>query len=366
MIKIFCFIALWVGGLTGVIYELSWVNLLKPILGSDELSLSYMLSIFIGSYALGNLLAGFFTLKSFSLRFFLLIYSLIEFLNFVYAVSISEFTQNFSVWTLFWPSLLLGFAFPILSEILSKLASLSGFQITNLYVSNNLGAILGVLLLGFYFLPTYGDINAIRFSAFLNLGVALCAFVLSWFVRQSIVSPATRFSWDFLKDSQEFFLWFLVFVLGFINLGFEILWTKAISPWIASPFALIIFIVLAGITLGAYLLNCFKKQLDQFQFFFFQIFCVFVLSSLVSIWFFIHVDAWISSQGLLLKVFSIVAMSLPVTLIEGFLVAMIFYYCSNQHQHTGFQVGIVSALNTVGAILDLIQWALSSFRIVVL
>lgn len=447
------FISFFLSGAAALVYELTWLRLLKQVFGTDSLALSTMLTVFIGGIALGTWLSGVIIQKYFRdhtelpedknhiIRLaysYLLIaaYGIIEVLLGFYALAVPFLLgNNFlgKIWTpfaqlavdnlllgslikfvlcallLILPTLLIGLSFPLLTELLNickRESDDSQFAASNLYAFNTLGAIIGAGLCGFYFLPIFGLEFSTRLAVLANLLIAVLAY-LAVFLNRKIFSNATlQGVYGFVvKLAQEhpipsyhdpkpeelehsrqyhrvnFLLLTVAFVLGFINLGLEVIWTKVLTLIIGSStysLTIILIAVLGGISLGAFLLSPMIDLIhrNNLQYKTFLNYSLLIFASLAAIssslfnqipWLFLQMtqtienilgySPWILTN--LIKFISIAAIILPVTLVEGLIFAFVLYLVSGKTnlidnrklEPVGTRVSRASYVNTVGAIV---------------
>ena len=173
------FVLFTVSGFAGLIYESIWSHYLKLFLGHAAYAQSLVLAIFMGGMALGAWAASRLSARW---RDLLLAYALIEALIglislgfhplFVAVTAVAFDTvipalgspaavHGFK-WTLaaaliLPQSILLGMTFPLLTGgVLRLRPERAGYAIAMLYFTNSLGAALGVLASGFYFIGAAG------------------------------------------------------------------------------------------------------------------------------------------------------------------------------------------------------------------
>lgn len=227
-IRTFSFLVFFIGGFTTLVYELTWVRLLKQIFGSDNLAVSTILTVFIGGIAFGSYAAGKLIKKycdsnqkldrkskeNFKLGqayMLVYVYGASQLALGLYAILVPFlFGRHIlgNIWSIFAgiaieniifgailkfiisgallliPTFLIGLTFPILTELLSLEddeinAEEIQLGVSNLLAINTLGAILGTLLVGFVLLPNYGVRLSIYLCAILNCGIV--ALVYLWF-----------------------------------------------------------------------------------------------------------------------------------------------------------------------------------------
>ncbi len=300
---LFTAICFFISGFTALSYELTWTRLLKHIFGSSSFAISTILTVFIGGLALGSFLAGKYIdqIRNFK-KDLLVSYAFIELAVGIYALFVPFLFSDFfiaPIWSIFLqgagegliissifrfifsailllvPTVLMGMTFPVLSQYLvSKKESTD--KIAYLYAINTSGAILGCLVSGFVLLPLVGLNKTIILGSILNFGIFLAVLIFKdKFKEESLneklsSSLSSLFDSDHkqkkletlakntLKDLSEKSLLSIIFLTGFIALGLEVVWSKALALILGSSvYALTITLssFLLGISLGAFLLN---------------------------------------------------------------------------------------------------------------
>ncbi len=254
LIAPFTFIAFFLSGISALVYELTWVRLLKHVFGSDSLALSTMLTVFIGGIALGTFIAGkliehYFRFdrdldeqsqhalnlgQGYSLMFS---YCLIELALGLYALLIPILLGPLvlgNIWSIFAgyalenaiigsllkfvistllliiPTMLMGISFPILTELLAihngknfTNHHTDQFAAANLYATNTFGAIIGAIVGGFYLLPQLGLNTSVYLAALVNIFIAI--FCSLWFlINRDNFSGANPIQvFDFISNAAD-------------------------------------------------------------------------------------------------------------------------------------------------------------------
>jgi spermidine synthase len=195
------FVLFTLSGFAGLIYESIWSHYLKIFLGHAAYAQTLVLAIFMGGMALGAWLASRISAR---LRDLLLAYALIEaliglislgFHPLFVAATAFAFDQVFpalgspaAVHAFKWAlaaalilpqSILLGMTFPLMTGgVLRLRPERSGYAIAMLYFTNSLGAGIGVLASGFYFIAAAGLPGTLTIAGLLNLAVAAGVLLL--------------------------------------------------------------------------------------------------------------------------------------------------------------------------------------------
>lgn len=282
------YLAFFLSGLAGLIYETIWSRYLSLLLGHSAYAQVTVLVIFLGGLSAGAFLAGHVSER---LRKPLLWYVGVEvvvgvlglFFHDLFGVA-SDFTYGTLVpalagggtltaarWTvaglLILPqSVLLGTTFPLMSAaVLRRLPTRPGHVLALLYFTNSLGAALGGLVSGFYLIALAGLPGALVAAAVLNLVVALMAYVVeTWGSEPEVeaagasplatqpgegragVLPSTGVLWRWLLGVS-----FGTAVASFI---YEIAWIRMLSLVLGSAthsFELMLSAFILGLALGA-------------------------------------------------------------------------------------------------------------------
>ncbi len=311
------------------------------------------------------------------------------------------------------PTILMGISFPLLTELLAihngknfTTNHTDQLAASNLYATNTFGAILGACIGGFFLLPNLGLNTSIYIGALINIFIAIFSSTWFFFNKDQFSGADPKGVFKFINEAAEklhsavvktklahvklsdnerryqrivFILLSISFILGFINLSLEVIWTKILTLVIGSStysLTIILIAVLSGISLGAYLLNWTIKLADLLKLnpisflksalLSFAV-LIFISSSLFNKlpWIFLKLsqalesglDTWLTSNVLKFCVVAIIA--LPVTLIEGLIFAFILYLISSDtnlidqklQEPVGTRVARASYINTTGAII---------------
>ena len=258
-------------GFAGLIYESIWSHYLKLFLGHAAYAQTLVLAIFMGGMALGAWLASRFSAR---LADPLLAYALIEALiglaslafhdvfvaasaaamdSVIPALGSPAAVQAFKWLTggaLILPqSLLLGMTFPLMTAgVLRLRPERSGYAVAMLYFTNSLGAAVGVLASGFYFIDTVGLPGALLAAAIVNLGVAAAVMLLPG--RAPTPRPQAAASGDMRLPRL---LLAVAALTGMSSFMYEIGWIRMLSLVLGSSthaFELMLSAFILGIAFG--------------------------------------------------------------------------------------------------------------------
>ena len=193
-----------ISGLAAMIYEVTWVRLLIPVLGSAIYSFAIMLVAFItgitlGSYIVSTLVQRIKNLTAFlvwcqvgivlSMLFMLPFYARIPY-DFWRVASILirnegtyplflaiQFLFGFTLMIV--PTIFLGMSLPIATRIASYAIDALGKSVGNIFAVNTLGTVIGSLLAGLVLIPLIGVKHTIEVGIGCNLAAAIFLIVFT-------------------------------------------------------------------------------------------------------------------------------------------------------------------------------------------
>jgi predicted membrane-bound spermidine synthase len=276
-IVLFLFASLFlVSGAAGLAYQIVWERLLELFFGVSMVSVTLIVGAFMAGLGIGSLVGGRVARR---VKNTLLVYGLLE-LGIAAFGLVSRplifwigqktagspyalvFLISFAI--LLIPTTLMGMTLPFLTQSFVRRIETSGSVIGILYGINTLGAAFGTVLAGYVLIGAYGFDGATTIAVAMNAIVGLCAVVLGrWQGRGVQLSeseppasaPAIRWGYKTILASS--------FLVGFIGLGFEMLWIRIlhiVNKNTAYSFPSILFIFLLGLALGGYI---FGRQADK-------------------------------------------------------------------------------------------------------
>ena len=257
-----------ISGAAGLIYQIVWERLLELYFGVTMISITLIVSAFMAGLGIGSLIGG---RIARNLQNALLLYGLLEIGIALFGVVsprvivwIGEATAGspyalvflISFAILLIPTTLMGMTLPLLTQSFVDRVETAGQVIGLLYGINTLGAALGAVLGGYVLIGFYGFEGAIYRAVFLNAAVGLFAVWLSRRQMALATGPV-----DGVTASGGSVLWgygsILVssFLVGFIGLGFEMLWIRLLSlvnKNTAYSFPSVLGVFLFGLAIGGY------------------------------------------------------------------------------------------------------------------
>lgn len=255
-----------ISGAAGLIYEIVWERLLELYFGVTMISVTLIVSAYMAGLGVGSLIGG---RIARNLKNTLFLYGLLEMGIALFGLG----SPNLIVWIgkatagapyvfvflisfaiLLIPTTLMGMTLPLLTQSFVERVEISGQIIGLLYGINTLGAAFGAVLAGYVLIGFYGFGGAVYIAVLLNTLVGLFAFAISRWQFALAAEPglAQRTSVGNIAWGYKTIL-LASFLVGFISLGFEILWIRIlliVNKNTAYAFPSILFVFLLGLALG--------------------------------------------------------------------------------------------------------------------
>ena len=391
------FIIFTASGFAGLIYESIWTHYLKLFLGHAAYAQTLVLAIFMSGMALGawlcsqwagrwkNLLRVYAITEALIGIGALVFHSLfVRFLEFSYSVVIPSLGSPATISLLKWgfsgllilpQSILLGMTFPLMTAGLIRRFSISpGATISMLYFTNSIGAAVGVLASGFWFISWVGLPGTIMIAGFINLILALVVWRLS---DNEASTSAKKLAQSINersipnRDREPGYHLFLLIALitGLASFIYEIGWIRMLNLVLGSSthaFELMLSAFITGLALGGFWI---RRRIDQYShpvriLAFVQLAMGGLALGTLPIYnYSFGIMQWLmhnlnnsdagyrifnlSSHGIALLIM------LPTTFCAGMTVPLITYLLMRQG-HGEKSIGAVYAANTVGGIIGVI------------
>ncbi|MEE2663733.1 MAG: fused MFS/spermidine synthase [Myxococcota bacterium] len=239
-------------GASGLVYQVLWMRALSLTMSVSVYAATTVLCAFMAGLALGSMLAGRIAdrlerpFAAFGLAevgvgltgFFALelLFGLAPAEIWIHdafggggvAMTFARFLVAFAVLVI--PCTLMGATLPFLSRALVDDDDAIGRGTGALYAVNTFGAVAGCVTSGFLLIPSLGLASTNSVAAALNVTVGLVAIALGRGVRREVEAPSGAVEARRLPRSA--LLITLGFgVSGFIALGYEVLWTRALEQF---------------------------------------------------------------------------------------------------------------------------------------
>ncbi|MEI7635248.1 MAG: fused MFS/spermidine synthase [bacterium] len=295
-------------GISGLVCQVAWQRYLLNIFGATLYSVSTVVAAFMGGLALGSWLFGGIAERA---RARLALYGVLEILVAATALAVPQMLRvldplfiaiyrmadiNFFFFSLvrlivvftvlLIPTTMMGGTLPLLAKFVTDHPSGAGTRVGLLYALNTAGAVAGTFLGGFYFIRWWGISGTVAFAAVINAAAGATALVLWFFAgRPSKMAPAIDDSAlsgmpaepaDLRQTSAPATvrkrIWLVMTaytVSGFIALGLEITWTRAlvftfdVLKNTTYSFSAMLATFLAGIALGSAVMTPILRRRDD-------------------------------------------------------------------------------------------------------
>jgi spermidine synthase len=272
---VLCFFA---SGAAGLVYQVLWTRQLSLIFGVTTYAVATVLATFMGGLALGSFFLGrmvdrrpnalaWYALLELGIGLYaLLVTPLFRALAVPYVAlhrldasytTLAAMRALLAALVLLPPTTLMGGTFPALTRYWVRASAEIGRGAGLLYFVNTSGAIVGCVLAGFLMLEHLGLRGTTITAALLNVAVALLALALSRLERRT-ASPAASPSDDAqsggLSRSGVTLALLCVGMSGFVSLAHEVLWSRALLRYLYNStyaFTTMLATFLLGIAVGS-------------------------------------------------------------------------------------------------------------------
>jgi spermidine synthase len=260
---------LFVGsGCAALVYEVVWFQLLQLVIGSSTLSLSVLLSTYMGGLCVGSLLfARVIPARHHPLRVYALLELGIGLIGILVLFGMPLVGGAYTSWAgtgtagivlrciaagicLLPPTLLMGATLPALSrwvETTPRGVSWVGF----FYAGNTIGAVIGSVLAGFYLLRVHDMPTATYVAVALNTAVALLALALAKASSHDAVASRRL---TIARAPGTGAVYVTIALSGMTALAAEVIWTRLLSLLFGGStytFSLILAAFLVGLGIGS-------------------------------------------------------------------------------------------------------------------
>ena len=255
-------------GCAALIYEVVWFHLLRLVVGASAVSLTIVLTSYMGGMCLGSLafprwvspdhppLRVYAYLEAGIAAFGVALLGLLPLAGKLYFAVVGHGPPGIALRAfvcllcLLPPTMLMGATLPAIARCLNT--TRSGMSRLGLfYMANLAGGVFGCLLAGFYLLRLYDSIVATFFAASLNAGVAAIALLISSRARFR-AADASKLTLPSLANHRTVYL--VIALSGLTALGAQVVWTRLLGLVLGGTvfsFTIILAIFLAGLGIGS-------------------------------------------------------------------------------------------------------------------
>ena len=260
----------FLSGLSSLIYQVAWQRLLTVHCGVGAVSITLIVSVYMFGLGVGSLLGGRLAERNPDPY---VLYAIVEvalgisgLVSFPLILALGRLTANSppaaSFASLFAflaaPTILMGISLPLLTTIFMGITGDFTYSISRLYFINTLGAAVGGILTSYILVSWLGLNGCIYLAAALDFVLALAILLSRSQARRTTVPEMGEELPPAEVASVGRLTYALVFVTGFIAIGYEIVWYRVIGVLVKdSPYAFssILAVYLAGIALGSLAIN---------------------------------------------------------------------------------------------------------------
>jgi len=376
------YLAISLSGFSSLAYELCWIRKGALLIGASPQSLSVVIAVFFAGLATGAYLFGHVSRRTSKT---LLWYGILEcsiglmaattpmlfgHASDVYAIAYQWAGTNQTLHVLVRSALVAVLIFPSCALMGGTLPFLCQFFVNNgyaniryaagiLYAINTIGAFMGCMLSGLWFIPYWGIDFTIWFNALLSLTAGGACIFLHY---KNAPEPAYKISTSCSGSDQtvslfgwpKLTMYGLFFCAGFTALGYEILWVRFLSLIINNTVYTCIFTlgaILLGIAIGG-LIVCLVKdspKLDALWFAALNIFSGFVIILLILQ----PLDTWEwirESRSVTMQAFLCLILILLPSIASGISFPLAYRMVASNPFNSGRDFGFLTSVNTLGGI----------------
>ncbi|MBF0299647.1 MAG: hypothetical protein HQK51_13055 [Oligoflexia bacterium] len=301
----FCF---YLSGISALIYEIAWPNRIQLMMGYTIYAITTILCAYLVGIALGSLFADRLQKNPVSPFWWYVIAELFVGLYGIFFREWCDLIENIYSWPLsmlnlnitelsiiqfifcsiiiIFPTFLMGTTLPLLAKYLYQQSNNQlPIKLPTLYGVNALGGLTGILLAGFFLMPTLGHHRTIMTAVWLNFALVAIAIIFftgekfpslkEWKVGFKAIFTSTKkqdkeneknaiSNYKLNKKSSLSYLWLLL-VSGMVSLMVQILWNR-LTAMVFGPsvyvFALVTATILSGIVLASFILQRFSSNIS--------------------------------------------------------------------------------------------------------
>lgn len=389
-------LCLWVSGMAGLIYQVVWTRYLTLLLGHTSHAVVAVLVAFMGGLALGNAWIG---RRADHLKRPLAWYAFLELGIALFGLlfpgyfracealhdAIARGMEPGSPWltglklmtsvaVILLPATLMGGTLPVLTRLVTHHLGELRSRVAGLYFINSLGAVMGVWVGDFWWIPSWGLEVTVWGAAVLNLGVGVAALGMERRLarRGVMMGEALETGTKPEGPTEEYapFEWRLAVIAagasGFVAMLYEVVWTRLLALALGSSthaFSIMLITFISGIAVGAWIVARWEGLRRTFDAFGWAELALAVAlgGSMFGYhrlpWIFAQLSGWVARAPenhwlyqLLQGGVCFAVMFGPAVLL-GMTLPLASRVATAKVAETGRRVGLVFSVNTVGTVL---------------
>jgi predicted membrane-bound spermidine synthase len=388
---------LLISGIAGLVYEVVWARYLALFLGHTSHAVVVVLVAFMGGLAVGNAWLG---SRADRVRRPLALYAWLEIGIGLYALVFPYYYEachrayitlarawqpaggglfalrlSFSLWTILLPTILMGGTLPVMVKLVTRSLGELQARVAVLYFANSAGAVAGIVLADFWWIPTIGLQMTVYAGAALNLIVGGTALFLSGWLREErepLVRSTTAAASTCAGSGMTYAKRDLNLAIagiglsGFVAMLYEVVWTRLLALALGSSthaFSIMLITFITGIALGAWWVGRWKNPQGPMEAFGWAEIAL-ALALAVSMFFYRYLPFWFVRLAdmlarrddvyplyeLIEAMICFLVMFVP-TVCLGLTLPLASRIATTEVARTGGSVGAVFAVNTLGTVL---------------
>ncbi|NIA29094.1 MAG: tetratricopeptide repeat protein, partial [Actinobacteria bacterium] len=286
------FLLFFFSGVSALIYQVIWARMFSLVFGVTTFAVSTVLSAFMAGLSLGSLYFGrkvdkhknplrLFAFLEIAIGLYALAFPfLLSQLTHVYIAVYQQLHPGLYIFSiirfflafplLFIPTALMGGTLPVLSKYFVRELKELGWNIGSLYSVNNLGAVIGSLIAGFFFIKAIGVTGTLYVAAVINIVNGMVSLRMSRLSdaekanesRNVQVEEDSDAGGEYSRAIIYLVLW--VFAIeGFVSLAYEVIWTRMLVFFLGSTiyaFTTMLASFITGLALGSFLIAKFSDR----------------------------------------------------------------------------------------------------------
>ncbi|MCI3208102.1 spermidine synthase [Pandoraea sp. LA3] len=268
-------------GASALVFQMLWIRQLSIVVGVEVHAVSIAISAFFGGLAYGG---WYFGRRADAVVNPMRLYAVLEAAVALSAIASTlilphaaapfvwlETHLGIVAWALPFllaglPAVFMGGTLPVLMRSRGAIEGHIGRVGARLYAANTIGAVIGVLAVPFWLIPSLGIQGAAFTAAAVNVLLAVAAIVASRRASATLPFTPLRIESDVLPAASEALVarrrgalavW-LYAAAGGVALGYEVMWSQAIVQFVSTrafAFAIVLATYLCGLTLGSALVS---------------------------------------------------------------------------------------------------------------